>query len=390
MPENNPLAYLIDPALLQQQAAGMGAAQELAALPKTAQYANALRQSEAGLPEAQGSGFSWAGPNFMNLLGMMAERRGGRENLRALDSRAEALRAQSQEGMQAENQIKEQLRQQEVAREREKEQTRAGQLDAGAEVFVNKNDPNDKILAARTPNGYVDPTTREPVDLTNYEKQERESESRAFSGVPARDRSKATSAFEKIRKAQNIKELATGFTQEDVDSLNRVGVNTAVKTMTPADFENFVTHNYRNFSPRVRKFLDLTAMLGAEQRHELFGAALTTREGRSAESFIVGANGLNLGSGLSRVDSFVDAQKAVLGGLDDMYGRGYLNKPTVLNYQYSDDFSTTDKGKSSLPKSTGKTEKPKRDLNDLIGEFKQSLGRSEALLKEREELEREM
>jgi hypothetical protein len=131
-------------------------------------------------------------------------------------------------------------------------------------------------------------------------------------------------------------------------------------------------------------------MLGAEQRHELFGAALTTREGRSAESFIVGANGLNLGSGLSRVDSFVDAQKAVLGGLDDMYGEGYLNKPTVLNYQYSDDFSTTDKGKSSLPKSTGKTEKPKRDLNDLIGEFKQSLGRSEALLKEREELEREM
>ena len=119
MPEGNPLGYFIDPQLFTQRAQGMSAANELRAMPKSTQMAEALRMAGAQMPRGTGEGLAYQGPTFMNLLANMVTRGEGREKLRALDTKADVLRSMAQTGSEAELQQQELERQQEMDFKRE-------------------------------------------------------------------------------------------------------------------------------------------------------------------------------------------------------------------------------------------------------------------------------
>ena len=283
-----------------------------------------------------GQGYAARGANIFNAIEAMARRRQGQRELKEFEEKQGGLRKTIEQGRLAELGRQDTNRQQEKVFQRtlaqEARDHNAALMRGDPQVWTNDN--GDELVWAMTQSGPVNPYTGERVNLEGFEPPAKGVSRYGFGQLRAKDQTLASNAFAGIRKATDIKNLAKDFTQGDVDSLNKVFQNTAIKAMTPAQFENYVQNNWKNLSPRVKKFYSKSKALGAEQRHALFGAALTKREGASAESFIVGADGLNLGDGMIRIDNYVDGLKASLGGMDDAYGSDLLNHPTVTSYQY--------------------------------------------------------
>lgn len=284
MPANNPMAYL-DPSLLQQQAQGLSAINELKMLPQSAQYAQALRQSEATLPEATGQGFARTGPNFMNLLGMMAERAGGRKKLGALDTRAQALRGQAQAGSEAELQAEEQRRQMEVqqqqqqlaseqAFQRERDKAAAGQVKGPFKAWYDPEAPEGKRMLAvsNTGEGPVD-SQGNPVPPSAYPYQE----PRGRSGGLYKMTPKQQTALEELAGNFSALDFVRGSFKDDYGSEKGLPVVNTFKQymarkapiLTDKD-----TEEAAEWWSNYRRIYEIPI------RHQFFGSALTESEKR--------------------------------------------------------------------------------------------------------------
>lgn len=325
-----------DPNWLSQMAQGRSAASRIAEVLRGPQMQQAMQMMNARMAPVQQQGYATRDPSMLEGIAQFAQNMRGQSMMKDLQEQARVLRGEEQAGTQAELQRQDFIRQQQQDFQRQiaedARRSNAQQFRGGMEVWTN--DDGETVEFAMTGEGPKD-SQGNPVDLSGFRPVEKTTAGRfGISNLPAAGQREVAGVYGNIRKAQDIKSIAGDMTQEDADSLNNVFANRSIQAMTPMEFENFVTNNMRNFSPRVKRFLEATASLGAEQRHALFGAALTRAEKGSAERFIVGADGLDLGDGLSRVDTFVDGQKAILGGWDDATGSNLLGHPTVQEYRY--------------------------------------------------------
>jgi hypothetical protein len=74
---------------------------------------------------------------------------------------------------------------------------------------------------------------------------------------------------------------------------------------TPQGLNALIKSEYSGYSPEAKSFLESLARMSAEERHALFGAALTEGEERSGAEFLAFVNGLSLDQIMSRAkDTF--------------------------------------------------------------------------------------
>lgn len=336
MPANNPMAYL-DPSLLQQQAQGLSAINELKMLPQSAQYAQALRQSEATLPEATGQGFARTGPNFMNLLGMMAERAGGRKKLGALDTRAQALRGQAQQGTMAELQAQEQQRQMEAqqraqeleaqrAFQRERDQAAAGQIKGPFRSWVNE-ETGEMITASNTAEGAID-SQGQPVNLDGFRPYEPPRAAAGGGRAYAHTQKKAIPAVATLKNINQVRGMADELDENDVGELNDLTEQIFAQTLAPKAIEEYIESNWMNYSPRVKRYLSAMRAITAQARHALTGAALTRFEERITNAFLPTptTKGLTVEDRMSRLGNLYDRARTELEAIDEVTGTEFSNK----------------------------------------------------------------
>lgn len=112
-----------------------------------------------------------------------------------------------------------------------------------------------------------------------------------------------------VRKAyldvQGLQTAANKLTKEDIEQLNRPGLNNVVKSFTPASFETYLEQNRMNFTPRAKEYLAAVNRVGAGIRHELYGAAVTANENAFFESFSPTAVGVDFSTRKMRTDEMM-------------------------------------------------------------------------------------
>lgn len=331
MPENNPMAYMLDPKLLQQQAQGISAANQLKALPQSAEYARALRQSEATLPESVGQGYAQTGPNFMNLIAMMADRSAGRKNLGALDSRSEILRQQAQTGTEAGLQAEQQAKQNEfMQRQQEFEADRAfqrerdlmsqGQIKGPFRTWVN--DEGHKIGVSNTGEGAITTDgTPPPVGYYPYDRPP------AGDGGPnAHVEKKAIPAVAALKNINQARKLADELDSSDLNQLDQVGKQVAVQALSPKAIEQYIEANWMNYSPEVKRYLSTMRAITAQARHALTGSAMTKFEEMITNAFLPTptTKGLTMEDRMSRLGTLYDRSHVMLQSIDEVTGSEYV------------------------------------------------------------------
>lgn len=331
MPENNPMAYMLDPRLLQQQAQGISAANQLKALPQSAEYARALRQSEATLPESVGQGYAQTGPNFMNLIAMMADRSAGRKNLGALDSRSEILRQQAQTGTEAGLQAEQQTKQNEfMQRQQEFEADRAfqrerdlmsqDQIKGPFSMWVNP-ETGEKIAGSNTGRGAIDAQGNPiPEGFVPYERPP------AGGGGPnAHVEKRAIPAVAAIKNINQARKLADELDSSDLNQLDQVAKQVAVQTFSPKKIEQYIESNWMNYSPEVKRYLSTMRAITAQARHNLTGAALTRFEEMITNAFLPTptTKGLTMEDRMSRLGTLYDRSRVMLQSIDEVTGSEY-------------------------------------------------------------------
>lgn len=281
MPENNPMAYMLDPRLLQQQAQGISAANQLKALPQSAEYARALRQSEATLPESVGQGYAQTGPNFMNLIAMMADRSAGRKNLGALDSRSEILRQQAQTGTEAGLQAEQQAKQNEfMQRQQEFEADRAfqrerdlmsqDQIKGPFRTWVN--DEGHKIGVSNTGEGAI--TTDGTPPPVGYYPNDRPPASRSSTYKMS---PKQQTALEDIANNFSAMDFVKGSFKDDYGSEKGIPKVNSFKMWTAKNASIFTDENTEE---AAEWWSNYHRAYEIPIRHDFFGSALTESEKR--------------------------------------------------------------------------------------------------------------
>lgn len=91
----------IDPELLETQARGISAQQELQDMQRGSAMANALRMSQAQLGGVEGRGAAATGPSGWNAIATLLERQKGERQLNAMQEQAKALRGDIASGERA-------------------------------------------------------------------------------------------------------------------------------------------------------------------------------------------------------------------------------------------------------------------------------------------------
>lgn len=86
-----------------------------------------------------------------------------------------------------------------------------------------------------------------------------------------------------------------------------------LNTASPAGLSALIKSEYSGYSAESKSFLESLARMSAEERHSLFGAALTEGEERSGEEFLAFVNGLSLDQIMSRAkDTFSSNREKLL------------------------------------------------------------------------------
>jgi hypothetical protein len=122
--------------------------------------------------------------------------------------------------------------------------------------------------------------------------------------------------------ANEIMGQANKFTTADKTQLNS-GLDRlkqlAIKGFSPQLVKAFVSEELSGYSPAVKKFFVELSRMSAEERHALFGSALTKTETESSEDFMARVQGLSLDSLLSRIESGYRANERFLLSEDRVY-----------------------------------------------------------------------
>lgn len=327
----------IDPNIMQRRAQGANAQSQIAELLRGPQMQQAMamqNQQMAPLQRGQSA-------NMLSAISNLATRRRGQSDARNIQNQIAALRGQSEQGqiagMEYEQALKNQAFKQNEMMAQQARDDRANDIRGNMEVWEDKD--GNEVVVGMTADGPVD-SERRPMTLEGFRPTQKigaNTKSRSGYGkwgLSAPASKKVEDSYAKIISASNIKKMASEFTQSDADTLNAPALSQAISTVTPEAWENYVKNNQRNWSPRVTRLMNAMSALGAEQRNALFGAALTKQEGGYSERFIVGADGLDLGDSMLRLDNLVDMEKATLEAIDRANGSETLGDDVVKSYKY--------------------------------------------------------
>jgi len=313
MPENNPLAYILDPALAQKRAQGLTALEELRGIPQSAELARALRMSEAQLPEAQGEGFAWAGPNFMNLFAQMAERSAGRENLQNIDTRAAELRRQATAGSEAEQQQNELIRQQEMAFKRDLQDQAAKQVKGPYKPYRTKD--GKIVYVSNSGYGAIDDQGN-PYSMNDLEPvypPRSGGGDKTYASVIK----EAIPLISTLKNVQRTRAHADKLTEDDMNELNRTAKTVAIENFTPEKIINYVRENINDYSPEVRDYLNSMLAISADIRHKLSGSAVTEMEKKLTDAFLPSAAGIGMEERMRRLGNLYEQARHNLMAVDE-------------------------------------------------------------------------
>lgn len=115
----------------------------------------------------------------------------------------------------------------------------------------------------------------------------------------------AVTAMERLDQVDRIHTMAGGLTEADrksMASLNSQFIDVGIDMLSPDSMAPLIRDKLTNYSKPVKQFLTNLASLGAKERHELFGAALTTAELKSSSEFSPKINGVPLDVIENRLD----------------------------------------------------------------------------------------
>lgn len=331
----------IDPLLLQQQSRGLAAGSELAGINQSAAMAEALRKSGAELPGMTGRGYSAAGPNLLNGIVQMMNKREGRNELKAMESQANALRGEAEAGQQAslqadaqQNQIN-RAQQMEMAQlasaERQKmEQLRQTRMKQMPKPYVN-NDGDIKYLSYEQGKGLVDEHGA-LADSEGYLPYKDSSLAKKygsdFKGLGSPQRKTIIDADFGINQLNKVNALANEMSQDEWSQLNKAGRDVLAKKIAPKDFNEYINKNMRGLSPRVKRYMTRLNEFSSDIRNKRFGSALTIGETELAEMFLPSAVGINLADRTDRVNLFADRFKSQVESVDRMTGTTFGDRLT--------------------------------------------------------------
>lgn len=301
--------YLIDPELRKRQAQGMAALQELQGIPKSADYAMALRDANTPIAQ-QGNPAQWgyAGPTFLDALVNLGTRAQGRQNLRAIDSRSQALRQQAQAGTQAELDAAELARQQEMQQAMGPMETFVGKDQQLFTVQRNRRGDVNRVNALDGATPYALPRA-----------------TGKGGGSYAWELKQATPAIEMMKNIDDIRAVVDKFTDDDEKVINQLAKRLVQKAFTPEALEQYIQMNWNGYSREVREYLTKMLAVSAEERHRLAGSALTKTENSITNAFLPSAEGITLADRMDRI-----------GGI---YNRAW-NKLKALDETAKSDYST--------------------------------------------------
>lgn len=300
-----PQPVQLDP-LMQAQATGFEAQQELEDLNRGTALANALRQSQTQLPGVMGQGRSAVGPGILNALGTFMQRRKGRQELDKIDARAAALRGDIQSGKLAELQAQ-QARQQAawdqnrmMAQESRDFRAEQSELDRAHQLRLHEMKRDSKIR---------DTVAGGEVNLD---------------GLPTALKTKYADASTALLDLNHIAKLGDSMTDAQKNELASPATQVAIRAATPAEFENYVKENLVDHSPEVKNFLLGLKMMDTEIRHAFYGAALSKGESAKFDGIATAIDGLDYKSRQQRVKNFAGKYERMIQGMDIDGSRGLL------------------------------------------------------------------
>ena len=109
-------------------------------------------------------------------------------------------------------------------------------------------------------------------------------------------------------------------------------------TFTPKKANAMVKSEFSGYSPEAKDFLVGLARMSADERHELFGAALTEGEELSGEKFLAFVQGLTLEQIMSRVGDTYRNNEDKLRSLDAINGGNkYMTIPSAAKWSAFDE-----------------------------------------------------
>lgn len=318
-----------DPNWLSQMAQGRSAASRIAEALRGPQMQQAMQMMNARMAPVQQQGWATRDPSMLEGIAQFAQNMRGQSLMKSLQSQAQDLRAQEEQGAQAELARQDFIRQQNQDFQRQMAEDSRTAMRGSAETWVD--DDGNRVNLYNTQRGPVD-SRGNPVDLTNLRRAE-DIESQSIGAllkqVPSADRRKALEHYDELSSLSDISAVARRLSTDDKRKLNQAGFDVAIKAATPAAFENYVNTNLKGYSKEVKDYLEKVHAYSAIRRKNLSGTALTQMENTLSQMFLPSASGLNFEDTLRRVDSEAQRNTNALQNVDRLYGTNIMGRAPI-------------------------------------------------------------
>lgn len=147
-----------------------------------------------------------------------------------------------------------------------------------------------------------------------------------------------------IGNVDRVYGLLADVTPEQEDMLNSTSYRAKmalVETLTPEKFASLTKSEFAGYDPATRKMMIALHSMSSEERHRLFGSALTKPEIMSSQDFL--ANTIGKGVGFVR-DALQDTKQKnvdMLLGVDEQYGSTKYKDMLVNNGTIPADYERT-------------------------------------------------
>ena len=139
----------------------------------------------------------------------------------------------------------------------------------------------------------------------------------------------AMKRIDQVARVHNMSLSLTDVDRKSMDSLTNQFLDVGIDMLSPDSMAPLIRDKLTNYSVPVKQFLTNLASLGAKERHELFGAALTTAELKSSSEFSPKINGVPLDVIESRLDRMYGEGRTELQTFDKFVGSGAKNYSSI-------------------------------------------------------------
>jgi hypothetical protein len=130
----------------------------------------------------------------------------------------------------------------------------------------------------------------------------------------------ALTAMSKTHRMASIGNKLNETDRAQLNDSSNLFKQVMVSTFTPSKLQALVKDNLSGYSQASKDFIVGVARMSAEERHELFGAALTPTEKESSEDFMARVEGLSFDQMMARMSDSYGARMEELKVLDALGG----------------------------------------------------------------------